>query len=64
MPNGNLKFKGFLAERNIKQDEIAELLGITVNNVNLKINNKQPWTLEQVKVICEKYEISADFYFV
>lgn len=60
----NLKFKGFMAEHKITQAELAELLEIDVSNVNLKINGKQPWTLQQVKAICEKYNISADKYFV
>lgn len=59
----NLKFKGYMAENGIKQIEIAELLGLDVSNVNLKVNGNQPWTLPQVKKICEKYEISANEYF-
>jgi len=60
----SLKFKGFCATNNIKQLEIAELLGISVANVNEKINGKQSWTLGQVKILCEHYKISADEYFI
>lgn len=59
-----LKFKGYCAEHNIKQVDLAELLGINVANVNEKVNGKQPFTLEQVKTICKKYSISADEYFI
>ena len=59
----NLKFKGYMAENGIKQSEIAELLELDISNVNLKINGNQPWTLAQVKAICEKYDISANEYF-
>ena len=59
-----LKFKGYCAEHGIKQGELAELLGITLQNVNEKINGKQPFTLQQVKTICDKYHISADEYFI
>lgn len=59
-----LKFKGFCAERKIKQSEIAELLQITVQSVNRKLNGYEPFTLEQVKTLCKHYEISADEYFV
>jgi len=59
----NLKFKGYMAEHNIKQTDIAELLGLDLSNVNLKINGKQPWTLLQVKQICLKFNISANDYF-
>lgn len=61
--NVNLKFKGFMAENGIKQQEIAELLGIDIATANQKINGKQPWTLPQVKALCEKYNIVADIYF-
>ena len=60
----NLKFKGYMAENGIKQNEIAELLKIDVANVNLKVNGKQDFTLPQIRAICEKYGISADEYFI
>ena len=59
-----LRFKGYCASNNIKQAEIAEILGINVTNVNEKINEKQPFTLEQVKILCSHYKISADEYFI
>lgn len=59
-----LKFKGYCAEHNIKQKDIAELLGITPQTVNRKLNGKEPFTLDQVKTICAHYGISADEYFV
>jgi len=59
-----LKFKGYCAEHNIKQTEIAELLDINVQSVNRKMNGKEPFTLEQVKILCQHYGISADEYFV
>ena len=59
-----LRFKGYCASHNIKQAEIAEVLGIKVTNVNEKINGKQPFTLEQVKILCAHYQISADEYFI
>lgn len=59
----NLKFKGFMAERGIKQSEIAKLLGIDVSNVNLKVNGKQDFTIKQIRKICDEYKIKADKYF-
>lgn len=58
------KFKAYLVEHGIKQIEVAELLGITVSNLNLKLNGKEPFTLAQVKLLCEHYHISADEYFI
>lgn len=59
-----LKFKGYCAEHNIRQREIAELLDLNPQTVNRKMNGKEAFTLEQVKKICEHYGISADTYFV
>lgn len=57
-----LSFKGWMAENNIKQYEIAELLGISLQSVNLKVNGKQDFTLDQVSKICQHYHISADIF--
>lgn len=59
-----LKFKVYCVEHNIKQKELADLLGITVSNVNLKLNGKEQFTLDQVRTICTHYKISADEYFI
>ena len=59
-----LRFKAYCVANRIKQEEIAELLGIHLNNVNEKLNGKQQFTLEQVKILCKHYGISADDYFV
>lgn len=59
-----LKFKAFCVERKIKQSEIAKILGLTLPVVNKKLNDKEPFTLEQVKILCSHYQISADEYFV
>lgn len=59
-----LKFKGYCAENKIKQLEIAEVLKLTVQSVNKKLNGKEPFTFEQIKTLCKHYKISADEYFV
>lgn len=59
-----LKFKGYCASHGIKQSDISEILGISISNVNEKMNGKQPFTLSQVKILCEHYSISADEYFI
>jgi transcriptional regulator with XRE-family HTH domain len=51
-----------LVEHGIKQEEIADLLGIDVSNANQKINGNQNFTLPQVQKICMKYDISADIF--
>lgn len=64
MAQNNMKFKGWLAENGVTQREIATLLDISISNVNAKVNGKQPWTLQQVKSICQHFNLSADIYFV
>lgn len=59
-----LRFKGYCASHGIKQKDIAEILDISVSNVNEKMNGRQPFTLEQVKTLCKQYQISADDYFI
>lgn len=57
------KFKAYCVENGIKQKELADLLGLSISNVNSKLNGRLKWTLEQVKTICQTYGISADLYF-
>ena len=59
-----LKFKGYCVENGIKQAEIADVLNISVNRANRKLNGREPFTLEQVRTLCKTYAISADIYFV
>lgn len=58
------RFKGYMAEHDIKQADIADLLHISPENVNAKVNGRQPFTLEQVQLLCKTYDISADYYFI
>lgn len=60
----DLRFKGYCAEHNIRQKEIADLLGINQSNTNEKMNGKQNWTLDQIRILCKRYNISADDYFI
>lgn len=57
-----LRFKGWMAENHITQGEIAKVLGVSIVSVNLKVNGKSPFTLEQITKICEQYQISADIF--
>lgn len=57
-----LGFKGWLAQNNIKQKEIAELLGISQTSAYNKINGRQEFTMSQVRTICAHYDISADIF--
>lgn len=64
MPGYN-KFKGLLVERGIKQQEIADLLGMDRTRFNLILNGQQgkDFKVHEVNKICEHLGISADKYF-
>lgn len=57
-----LQFKGWMVANKVTQGEIAELLGISLQSVNMKVNGRQEFTLPQVKTICQHYGISADVF--
>ena len=57
-----LGFKGWMAENGVKQSEIAELLGLSLQATNLKVNGKLPFSLKQIALICDRYDISADIF--
>ncbi|MBP1925865.1 transcriptional regulator with XRE-family HTH domain [Sedimentibacter acidaminivorans] len=59
-----LKLKGFLVEKDIKQYEVAKLLGKTKSTFNQNLNGTgSDFTLNDVRIICSSYNISADEYF-
>lgn len=58
----SLKFKGWLAENHIKQTEIADLLDISLQSVNMKVNGKSDFSMSQARTICKHYGISADIF--
>ena len=60
----NLKFKAWCVEHNIKQNELAELLNLSIQSINNKLNGREPFTLAQVKTICHHYGLSADELFI
>lgn len=57
------KFKIYCTEHQIRQSEIAKVLGVSVCTVNRKLNNRSVFTLQEVKTLCVRYGISADTYF-
>ena len=57
-----LGFKGWMAENGVKHSEIAELLGLSLQATNLKVNGKLPFSLKQIALICDRYDISADIF--
>lgn len=64
MDGRNLKFKAWLVENGIKQKDVAELLGITEANMSEKINGKQEFTAPQMRLLCQTYGITADYFLL
>ena len=59
------KFKGFMVENNIKQEEVANLIGVTRSTFNTKLNrNGLDFSLEEVRIICRKYNLDANKFFL
>lgn len=59
------KFKAFLIENGIQQREVAELLGKSTSALNQNLNGTGgDFSLAEVRIICKKYGISADEYFL
>lgn len=52
------RLKGKLAEKKIKNYQIAEDLSIADMTVSGKLNGKQPITVGQFSYICAKYDFS------
>lgn len=57
-----LDFKGWLVAQNIKQIEVAKVLGISLQALSKKLNGKAEFSVKQVKTICEHYHISAEIF--
>lgn len=61
---GYFKLKGFLAEKNIKQKVVADMLGISVPTFNKKLNGTAgDFSVSEARVICEKLNTDARIFF-
>lgn len=57
-----LDFKGWLVAHDIRQKELAAVLGISLQALSKKLNGKADFSIKQVKQICEHYHISAEIF--
>ena len=59
------KLKGKLKEMELSQDQVSNLLGISRQSFNAKINNKKQFTLGEVISLCEILNIDnpKDYFF-
>lgn len=60
-----VELKKFMLERNIKQQEMSDILGIDRTTFNSKLNAKDSeFTLREMRVLCKKYELDANKFFL
>jgi transcriptional regulator with XRE-family HTH domain len=59
------KFKAFLVENNIKQEEVAKLLGKSKSALNQNINGTGgDFSVKELRKIMKTYKISIDEFFL
>lgn len=59
------KFKAFLVENGIKQQEVAKLLDKSKSALNQNINGTGgDFSLEELRVLATTYKISIDTFFI
>ncbi|PKF21688.1 hypothetical protein CW684_04660 [Macrococcoides caseolyticum] len=60
----NLKLKQYMIEHDIKQKELAKVLGITQSLFSQKINeNRSTFSLEEVRLLCAYLGLNMHEYF-
>jgi DNA-binding Xre family transcriptional regulator len=58
------KFKGYLAENNIQQKEVAKTINISEATISKRLNGKGgDFTIQDLKKICNKFNIKAEIFF-
>lgn len=57
------KLKGIMVERRITQQELAEILEISVSTLNFKINGKSDFTIIEAKKIAKFLKKRAEDIF-
>lgn len=59
------KFKAYMDENSIKQEDLAAFLGKTISCVNQNLNGTGgDFSMKEIRKICLHYHISSDKYFV
>ena len=60
-----IELKKFILEKNMKQQELANILGIDRSTFNSKLNsNEAEFTLQEVRILCKKYNLDANKFFL
>jgi DNA-binding Xre family transcriptional regulator len=58
------KFKGYLAEKNIQQKDIARIINISEATLSKRLNGKGgDFTIQDLKKICKTLDVKAEIFF-
>lgn len=58
------KFKGYLAENNIQQKELAKIMNISQATLSKRLNGKGgDFTIQDLKKICSTLGVKAEIFF-
>jgi len=59
------KFKAYLAENGISHKHVANMISVTQQTFCNRMNGKgHDFTVEELSIICSKFNISGDKYFI
>ena len=56
------KFKGFMAENQIRYSDIGKLIGVSASTVSQKVNGYSDFYLSEQKMIKKKYGATNDIF--
>jgi DNA-binding Xre family transcriptional regulator len=58
------KFKGYLAEKNIQQKDVAKIIKISQATLSKRLNGKGgDFTIQELKKICTTLDVKAEIFF-
>lgn len=55
-----LKLKAVILEKGFTQEQIAEMLGMTIATFNYKVNNKREFKASEIKRLSEHLSLTAE----
>jgi len=57
------KIRGLMAEKGENQGDLAKVLNLSRNAVQLKLSNKVDFKAKELKVLCEHYNVDPNYFF-
>jgi len=58
------KFKGYLAENNIQQKQVANIVNVSQATLSKRLNGKGgDFTIQDLKKICNSLNVNAEIFF-